>query len=60
MRGASREGKASVLVGTVVRRGRAAMTRGPQGPPPFWLVMLVLVRLVLLAAYIAFPFLMGP
>jgi hypothetical protein len=34
--------------------------RGPQGPPPFWLVMLVLIGLVLLAAYLAFPYLMGP
>ena len=33
--------------------------RGPQGPPSFWLVMVVLIRLVLLAAYIAFPYLMG-
>ena len=29
------------------------MSRGPQGPPPLWLVVLVVVGLVLLAAYIA-------
>jgi hypothetical protein len=34
--------------------------RGPQGPPPLWLILLVVGGLVLLAGYIAFPFLMGP
>jgi hypothetical protein len=28
--------------------------------PPLWLVVLVVVGLVLLASYIAFPYLMGP
>ena len=36
------------------------MSRGPQGPPPLWLIVLVVVGLVVLVGYIAFPFLMGP
>ena len=33
------------------------MRQGPQGPPPLWLIILVVVGLVLLIAYIAFPML---
>jgi hypothetical protein len=30
------------------------MRRGPQGPPPLWLILLVVLGLGLLGAYIAF------
>jgi hypothetical protein len=36
------------------------MSQGPQGPPPLWLIVLVVVGLLLLVGYIAFPFFMGP
>jgi hypothetical protein len=36
------------------------MRRGPQGPPPLWLIALVVAGLVLAAVVIGFPYLMGP
>jgi hypothetical protein len=36
------------------------MRRGPQGPPPLWLIALVVVALVLAAVVIGLPYLMGP
>jgi len=36
------------------------MRRGPQGPPPLWLIALVVVALVLAAITIGLPYLMGP
>ena len=40
--------------------GRNEMRRGPQGPPPLWLIILVVVGLVLLVIVFGFPYLMGP
>jgi hypothetical protein len=36
------------------------MRRGPQAPPPLWLVILVVLGLVLAVITIGFPYLMGP
>jgi hypothetical protein len=36
------------------------MRRGPQAPPPLWLIALVAVGLVLAAIFIGLPYLMGP
>jgi hypothetical protein len=35
------------------------MSRGPQGPPPLWLIALVVVGLVLLVVVFGFAYLMG-
>jgi len=35
------------------------MSRGPQGPPPLWLIALVAVALVLAALLIGLPYLIG-
>jgi hypothetical protein len=36
------------------------MSQGPQGPPPLWLVVLVVLGLVLLVVVFGFPYLMAP
>jgi hypothetical protein len=35
------------------------MSRGPQGPPPFWLIALVIVGLVVAAIMLGLPYLIG-
>ena len=32
------------------------MSRGPQGPLPLWLIMVVVLGLLLLAAFVVFPY----
>ena len=36
------------------------MRHGPLGPPPLWLIVLVVVGLVLAAVVLGFPYLFGP